>query len=821
MRSRSLTYLAALAIVLLAFALRISGGPGPAYPHGVGGVADEPAYIGEGAYLYAAVAGTNGDERFFSYTPPVHQLLLAFAPAISPFRLEPRSADVAAPLGDHLRSPDGRPYTIAYLPAGSSPEQFLPALSALYNKTGDVGTYVRDEWEQWSTNQLSLGNPVILSVLTPNSSAERQGAARFATDPLLRRTEAGLEIIDPVDGALITLLPSLGVNSVGVAIGADDPLSISLATIDRANVLRVWRMAEQQISPWGAGLLFSQREDFTEAATVAAGPSGDLLLISAKTDRGWELLTYETTSSISLIGRSASAGPLSLQHLPAQRETVATDNRGGAWNIVGGPIAGARLVVALIGALGALCAWFFGWIIGGRRFAILAALVFALDPLGVSMGRLAYQDETLATMIMASIAAMAGALSPQVRRPARWLLAMGLFAGLAGATKMFSLPLALFSVYLGALWLPRPARRALGAVAVLFAVAALVYGVANGSSGLIIAGVTVASLALFLVRTQIGAGLFRPALFATIGVLVGYLAPWIIRAVIIGIAGDLDPIASSIDMHISQFNNALRPASFFISTWWLWPTGLASGALWTMESGSVVWFPGIILAAGIAASAGAKQPLGRALGVVLLLLWASWAIPIRYQMAYYALPACVAAGAALVAASRERPHGGRIAIVLAILAPIGGMIAYESRVDALPLAALLASAGALLVSRPLRDRPLPVPLAIIAWVIGSICALAVGISYEPPLALLAGALAGIAAAGGWRAAPIGASLAGATLLIPQTLELIDFRLPGGMGGWWILGEHHQIHPIGLLIVIVIAASLAFRQRWHLRSKTAD
>jgi hypothetical protein len=804
-----LRILAPLAVVALALALRLGGGPGAAYLHGIGGVSDEPAYVGEGLYLSATLSGGVGDEHFFPYAPPVHQLLLALAPTLSPILLEPTgiAPEAAVPA---LRSPGGRPYTIAYLPAGSAPQALLPSLELL--SRADITGFARQGWLAETRERLARGEAAVLSVLTPNTPVDRSLPIAFAVDPLLVPGSGGLEIIDRATGSRVATLESGRVRSVAVAIGADDPLSIAIATIDEASVLRVWRMTDQAISPWGAGLLSVHDEHLVEAASVAPGPSGDLLLVSARGDRGWELRTYETTSSISLVGRFATDGPLRLSHIPTARETIALAQDGTALRVSGGPIAGARFVIALVGALGALLAWLLGRRLGGRRLALGAGLLFAVDPLGVAMGRVAYQDATLATMTIGAATALVFALSPLTRRRGRWFALLGLFGGLAAATKLFALPVAFIGPFLAACSLPRPARLALGSLGTLLGVALLVAGAGGGSTSSIVAGAIALGLGIALACARGEPLGMRPLLLALLGVAVGYSVPWLLRDAILVASGHFEPFASIVEMHLSALDNASRAASAYISTWWLWPSGITTTGVRAVETGSVIWAPGIALAAGIAAAAGARRPTSRALSLLLLLLWAAWAIPVRYQMPYYALPACIAAVALVVTTARERPRDGRLAIPLALLAPLAGALAYASRAEVALIALPLAGVGAIVGDRLLRGRSVAPLLAVAAWPLASLLSLGIGVAHGAALAPLAGLAASLAARGGWRLAPWGAALAGGSLLLQTVVELVGFRLPGGIGGDWSLGEGHQVNPIGIALVLLVVGSIAIRAR---------
>lgn len=808
MSRRLLAIAAPLLVAALAFGVRIVDGPGGAYLHGEVGSSDEPAYIGEAFYLYAALDGGAGEELFFSETPPVHQLLLMLAPVLSPFSLDQLSSPPPPTLPPVLASPDGRPYAIAYLPRGSDPALLDESLAAVFSgQSAHLPAQTR--WLAEARSVLEAGDPLLLSAITPNGRTVESGLVRVANETSLVATDGGLRILNRANNEEIALLRSEGVRSFATSIGADSPLSILIATIDERSALRVWRMSDQSMSPWATGLILSHEMLFEEAASVSSGPSGDLLVVSAKGARGWELLTYESASSISLVTRTPTDGPLSLEHHAAARETIARDERGVASRLAGGPIVGVRVIVALIGALGTLFAWLFGLRIGGRRLALGAGLLFALDPLGVAAGRVAYQDQTAATMSIGVIAAMSIALSPATRSPLRWFLSLGLIAGLAAATKGFALPIAAVALLAAATTLPRLGRRALAALGFAAAGGLALVALPAGSIGLLLAAVGTVLIGGFLWRSSSPSLGLRPFLLVVAGFAGAYLTSWVVRDLIYTSASG-DPIWTSIiGMHLSTLANAAREAGWFVSTWWLWPSGLSAFPLRAIESGSVIWAQGAALALGLVASVGVRGRTAQLVAIALLLAWGSWSIPVRYQMPYYALVPTIAALALVVLAAHERPRGGRIAIAVALFLPLVAGLALPEHAAEVPLALALAVGGWAAASFLLSARALPLGISLVGWTIVWPLAIALALGAPAGLSIVLGISIALAAAGGWRAAPIGSALTSALLLLPEVVELSGLALPSGISPIdWLSGGAHQIHPIGLgALGLLIVASV--------------
>jgi hypothetical protein len=806
--------------MLLALGLRLAAGPGGGYLYGIAGSSDEYGYIGEGFYISAARDGAASGETIFSYTPPMHQLLLSLAPSISPFTLEQIEASAVAPPSPlSLRASDGSPYTLAYLRAGSSPADIDAAIEELRQMSfeyspNDAGERVapRASWLDAANQLLAAGEPAVVSALFKESLVNQSpgnGPLSFATDPLLEPRPDGLHLTDRLTGEKIARLSSDGIVSSAVSIGAGDPASISIVTADRAGTLRIWRLSHMITSPWRIGLVLGATQVFDQIASVAPSPSGDLILASVRQGGAWKLLTIETAVSYSIIGAVETAGPLTLEYSREGRQTTALGVGGETMELTGGPIWGVRMLVAIVGAIGALCAWLLGSRLGGRSAGLFAGLLFAVDPLGVVMGRLGYQDELLATLTVATAAVLAVALSPLSRRRLLGFLLAGLLGGMAAATKAFGAPVLLFCIYAGALVLSAQWRAPLGALGVIVGLAGVASGGVTGAHFLIPAGMIAIAMSLALWRWRGQSLGLLPLLFSIGGALIGYAVPWIVRASSISLPGQ-EITESIIEMHQTIFNTASQDVGN-LSLWWLWPGSLA----WADPSaglvGGSIIFLGVTLAAGLGTLSHLRRPQSLLFGLLTILLLVSWAVPTRSQMPYYALPVVSLAGVLIALVARESPRSGRGAIALAILAPLAAMCFYQEGLNAI-LVFALSGLSALLLGLPLRRHAPPRWLSVLAWPGGFALALAAAVAGSPALAIAAGLCAAVAGAGGWRLAPAGVMLTSALALTAPFADLIrllprriDTALPQ-------IGDGAQSGPIALVLAAVLFGVWFYRQR---------
>ena len=820
---------AILAVILLALGLRLAAGPGGGYLYGLAGSSDEYGYIGEGLYIAAARDGTASGETLFSYTPPMHQLVLSLAPSISPFTLEQIEASAVAPPSLlSLRASDGSPYTLAYLRAGLSPADIDAAIEELRQMSfeyspNDAREQVspRASWLDAASQLLASGEPAVVSALFKESLVNQSpgsGPLSFATDPLLEPRPDGLHLTDRLTGEKIAQLSSDGIVSSAVSIGAGDPASISIVTADRTGTLRIWRLSHMITSPWRSGLVLGETRVFDQIASVAPSPSGDLILASVRQGGIWKLLTIETAVSYSIIGSIETAGPLVLGYSREGEQTTALGVGGETMELKGGPIWGVRILIAIVGALGALCAWLLGSRLGGRSVGLLAGLIFAVDPLGVVMGRLGYQDELLATLTIAAAAAIAGSLSPLSRRRLFGFLLAGLLGGMAAATKAFGAPVLLFSIYAGALVLSAQWRAPLGVLGVVAGLVGVASGGVTGAHFLIPAGVIAIAMSLALWRWRGHSLGPYPLLLSICGALIGYAVPWIVRASSLSLPGQ-EITESIVEMHRTIFNTASQDVGS-LSLWWLWPGSLT----WADPSAGLVeesaMFLGVTLAAGLGTLFYLRRPQSLLLGLLMILLLVSWAVPTRSQMPYYALPVVSLAGVLIALTARESPRSGRTAIALVLLTPLAAMFFYQEGLNAVLMFAL-SGLSALLLGLPLRRYASPRWLSALAWPGGFTLALAAAVTGSPPLAIAAGLCAAVAGMGGWSVAPAGVILASALALTAPFADLIrllprriDTALPQ-------IGDGAQAGPIALVLAAVLFGVWFYRQRGAERETTKD
>lgn len=798
----------AIAISALAFMMRFGSGPGNAYLHGINGSSDEHFYISEGFFLSSALGDVKHDRLVRSSgTSPILPLYLSLAPLVSPFRFE-ESGPLPVTRGpQELRSPDGEPWSIAYLNAGSDEKSLQAAYQALIQDDYNRRYYEETPGYREAADLLAQGKPAFLSAFRSTQGRDESGAFRVAEDPLIRTVPEGARLIDRETGETIVLLASDGVDSLAISVGHDDPFAVVIATIDRSDVLRVWRF--RNTSQWVGDLgLLVLTERLEEAAAISPGPSGDLLLVSARRHGEWRLLTYETVGGSERIGDAPAPGRLRFVYDPSSRTTGAIDEVGRSWSIVGGPLIGVRLLISLAAAIGTLIAVLIGRRVAGLSGAIGGGLLFALDPLGVELGRTAYLEQLLATETIATLGALVAASTSAPARRGRWLAIAGVLAGLACATKLSAFPLAIATIYVTLSFASARVRRWSGAAWLVAAAAIAGGGIAQGLLGPLLGGAALMALGLSLVRRGRNDAMpFSRLVIVACSMLAAYLIPWAIRSYFVWYMGlSEEPFELIVAIHREISWLAAWGAEAPGSAWWLWPSGLEMSLIESAGLWNATFIPGLLLAAGLAAVGGARQRTELFIAVALMLAWSNWAFFGGYQKAYYAQLSSVVAAVMIMMAARYRGEEGRVAIPLALLAPIGAAFFYASYLDGALFDSVAAISGLAAASYLCVRRRVLLPVAVIAWLVAGLSAVATAHFDLPLLAIVAGLSAGVAGSGGWRAAPFGVAAVGAAMLVPQIRSLIGYpfwrEAPTDIAAGSL--DFH-LHPAGLAISMVIVS----------------
>ena len=144
----------------------------------------------------------------------------------------------------------------------------------------------------------------------------------------------------------------------------------------------------------------------------------------------------------------------------------------GTWHLFGDTVSSARVVEALIGAVGAVLVTVVAGQVFGRRASLGAGVVAALSPLALAVGASLESETLFITLVMGALAAALAA-----RRSGRWywLLLVGLLGGLSALTRtngLLLLPtLGLVIAAAGPTWRARVARFAVPVVVGVLVVA--------------------------------------------------------------------------------------------------------------------------------------------------------------------------------------------------------------------------------------------------------------------------------------------------------------------------------------------------------------